>query len=93
MRRLVLLGIVALNVVALVAMAWDKLRAVRGGRRVPERTLLLLALPLAAPGALLGMWMFSHKTSKGGFKTRMLLVTLLNVALGVAVWRLVRGRF
>jgi len=92
-RRLVLLGFVALNVVALLAMAWDKLRAVRGGRRVPERTLLLLALPLAAPGALLGMWMFSHKTSKGSFKARMLVVTLLNVALGVAVWRLVRGRF
>ena len=88
-----LLGIIGLNVVALLAMAYDKLRAVRGGRRVPERTLLLLALPLAAPGAWLGMWMFSHKVSKGSFKARMLLVTLLNVALGVAVWRVVRGRF
>ena len=93
MRRLFLLGILALNVVAVVAMAIDKLRAVRGGPRISERSLLLLALPLAAPGAWLGMWMFSHKIRKGGFKAAMVLVTVLNVALGLAVWRLVRGRF
>ena len=93
MRRLFLVGLLALNVLAVIAMALDKLRAVRGGRRVPERTLLLLALPLAAPGAWLGMWMFSHKTSKASFKLAMVLVTLVNVALAFGVWRLVRGRF
>ena len=88
-----LLGIFALNVVAVLAMAMDKLRAVRGGRRVPERMLLLLALALAAPGAWLGMWMFSHKTNKRWFKVGMVVVTVLNVVLGIAVWRFVRGRF
>ena len=93
MRRLLLAGLLALNVLAVIAMAWDKLRAVRGGRRVSERALLLLALPLAAPGAWLGMWMFSHKTNKTSFKAAMIVVTLVNVALAVGVWRLVRGRF
>ncbi len=93
MRRLFLFGLVALNVLAVLAMAFDKLRAVRGGRRVRERTLLLLALPLAAPGAWLGMWMFSHKTRKPAFKGAMVVVTLVNVALAIGVWRLVRGRF
>jgi uncharacterized membrane protein YsdA (DUF1294 family) len=91
-RRLLLAGIVALNVIAVIAMAFDKLRAVRGGRRVPERTLLLLALPLAAPGTWLGLWMFSHKQSKRSFKLALWLVTFLNVAIGLLVWRAVRGR-
>lgn len=93
MRRFLLAAIVALNVVALLAMAYDKLRAVRGGRRVRERTLLLFALPLAAPGAWLGMWMFSHKTSSRSFRAAMWIVTAVNVALALGVWRLVRGRF
>lgn len=93
MRRLLLLALLALNAVAVLAVAWDKLRAVRGGQRVRERTLLLFALPLAAPGLWLGMWMFSHKTRKESFKLALVLVTALNVLLAIAVWRLVRGRF
>lgn len=92
MTRLFVLGLVALNVLAFVAFALDKLRAVRGGRRVSERALLLLALPLAAAGAWLAMWVFSHKTAKAPFRRLMWLVSVLNVLLLVALWRTLRLR-
>ena len=43
-------------------MGADKRLAQKGARRVPERKLFLLALLLGAPGGLLGMYAFRHKT-------------------------------
>ena len=44
------------------AMGADKYCARSGRRRVPEKRLFLLALLLGAPGGLLGMYAFRHKT-------------------------------
>ncbi|NLF27177.1 MAG: DUF1294 domain-containing protein [Clostridiales bacterium] len=60
---MVLLCAMALmSAAAFAAMGLDKLRARNGGRRVSERTLLLLAALLGAPGAYAGMMVFRHKT-------------------------------
>ena len=40
----------------------------RGRRRVPEATLLVAAGLFAAPGAVLGMYLFRHKTKKALFR-------------------------
>lgn len=45
----------------------DKGRAKSGKWRIPERTLLLLALIGGSLGALAGMIMFRHKTRKAKF--------------------------
>ena len=45
----------------------DKGRAKSGKWRIPERTLLLLALAGGSLGALAGMIMFRHKTRKPKF--------------------------
>lgn len=52
----------AMSAALFLLMGADKRLARRGGRRVPERTLFLLALLLGAPGGLLGMYVFRHKT-------------------------------
>ena len=57
----------AINVLALLAFGWDKTRANHRKRRVPERRLLWLAALGGSPGAVLGRWMFRHKTRKRGF--------------------------
>ena len=49
------LGLVAVtSLVSFAAYGFDKRRAATGGRRVPERTLLVLAFLGGWPGAILG---------------------------------------
>ena len=46
---------------------YDKLRAVRGGRRVPESALLALSLIGGALGGWAGMLIWRHKTRHASF--------------------------
>ena len=57
----------AINFTTWVAYGLDKGRAKSGKWRIPERTLLLLALIGGSLGALAGMIMFRHKTRKPKF--------------------------
>lgn len=57
----------AINALTLLAFGWDKLRARRRRKRVPERRLLWLAILGGSPGALVGRWIFGHKTRKRRF--------------------------
>ena len=62
------LGLVATTSVAsFAAYGFDKRRASTGGRRVPERTLHLLALLGGWPGAIVAQRRFRHKTKKVPF--------------------------
>ena len=71
----------ALNAVTVLVYGYDK--AIAGGtrRRVPERTLLALALLGASPGALLAMGLFRHKTAKVSFRRSMMVIVLVLLAL------------
>ncbi len=88
MTDVLLAAALALNVLVFLALGADKHFAARGRRRIPERTLLCLALPLAAPGAWLGMSVFRHKTRKRSFRWKMVGVTVLQLALLVLGLRL-----
>lgn len=54
--------VLALSLAGVLLMGWDKWQARRGGRRVPERVLLAVALAGGTPGVVLGMLLFRHKT-------------------------------
>lgn len=56
-----------INFTTWAAYGLDKGRAKSGKWRIPERTLLLLALIGGSLGALAGMIMFRHKTRKVKF--------------------------
>ena len=56
-----------INGLTLLVFGWDKLRARRRKRRVPESKLLWLAALGGSPGAFLGRWIFRHKSRKRGF--------------------------
>jgi uncharacterized membrane protein YsdA (DUF1294 family) len=60
----------AVNVVTLLLYGYDKAIAGSRMRRVPERSLLLVALVGGSVGALVGMHVFRHKTSKASFRWR-----------------------
>lgn len=74
----------AVNVVSFLVYGGDKLSARRGGRRVPERTLLLLALFGGSLGALLAMRLSRHKTRHWYFRYGVPVFFLLH--LGLLAW-------
>lgn len=85
----VYLGIV--NAAALFAFAFDKGRAMAGGRRVPERQLLAYAAIGGSPGALLARHVLRHKTRKQPFVNRLrAIVAVQVVGLGLLIWMVLR---
>ena len=77
---------VAVSAATWALFRWEKHRAGHGGRRVPERALVLLAWLGGYPGALLGMYAHKrrHKTNK-----RFVVVGVWAAAVAwvvVAVW-------
>lgn len=77
----VLLFLAALNVAGVGIMWWDKFRARTGGWRVPEKTLLGLALVGGSVGVLAGMRWFRHKTKHPQFYIGVPVIIALQVAV------------
>ena len=70
-----------MSLVAFITYGLDKQRAINGTRRVPERTLHLMALFGGWPGALLGQRQFRHKTQKVKFRVVFWLVVVLHLGI------------
>lgn len=87
LERIVLLTVVVMSTITFLVFAWDKRAARRKGRRVPERTLLLLAAALGSPGAFLAQDLLRHKTRKEPFRTRFWLIAGAQVFL-LLTWAL-----
>ena len=83
------LWVLALSVILFLYMGTDKGRAKTGARRVPERTLFLLAFLGGAPGGLLGMEIFRHKTRHWYFVWGFRLLTL--IWLAALIWLFTRS--
>ncbi len=90
MTHPIAISIYLLNLCAFVVYGVDKWRARRGKSRISERTLLLLALPFASPGALLAMRLFRHKTRKPSFQYRLAVIVVLH-AVALGYWLGTRG--
>lgn len=85
----ILAWLIAVSLLALLLYGYDK--AIAGGthRRVPEATLLGVALLGGSPGAFVAMVLFRHKTSKPAFLVPFALIVVLQVGL-IAAWAMVR---
>jgi len=73
--------LVAINVVTIIIYAMDKVKAKRGGWRVPESTLLLLAVVGGSIGAVLAMEWFHHKTLHAKFRYGIPAIIMIQVAI------------
>ena len=72
---------VFLNIATFLLFGFDKLMAKNKKGRVPELVLLLLSLFFGGIGAMFGMLVFNHKTSKIRFRFFVPLCALLNYYL------------
>lgn len=79
------LNILAVMGLATIVTFWvDKRRAVRGDRRIPERTLHALELLGGWAGAIAAMMLVRHKNRKASYWLVTALITAAHV--GVAAW-------
>lgn len=76
------------NLTAFIMMGIDKRKAVRDVRRISEKALLIACSLFAAPGGLLGMHVFHHKTRKLKFKLGVPLMLIAQLGVAFAVIRL-----
>jgi len=82
---LLMVALLALNAVSFLAFGWDKAMA-RGGRgRIPERTLLWLAVFGGSAGSIAGQRLFRHKTRKEPFRSRLNAIAGANLLCGAAL--------
>lgn len=69
--------ITVLSIISVIVTAHDKLSAERGGRRVPERTLLALSALGGSAVMLLMMYLIRHKTRHKKFMIGIPLIIIL----------------
>lgn len=85
-----LIGLAALylglSLATFIVYAVDKAAAKRSKRRVPEKSLHLLALAGGWPGALMAQHFLRHKSSKQPFRLFFWLTVILNVTTAVALF-------
>ena len=72
---------IGINVLTFLIYGIDKWKARRGKWRIPEDPLIWLAIAGGSIGALLGMYVFRHKTQHRKFTLSVLAILLVQVAL------------
>lgn len=81
MEKNLYIWLLLINLLTFVAFGIDKAKAVKGKYRIKEATLLLLSLLGGAPGGLVGMYLFHHKTRKLLFKFSVPLMLIIQAFL------------
>ena len=83
-----LLGYLAsVNLLAFTVYGADKRRAKKDKRRVPEKTLFLLAIIGGSVGGILGMRTFRHKTRHKQFSVGLPVILVVQIVLVVLLLR------
>ena len=76
-----LLSLILINATGLLLMLADKRRAVKKRWRIPEATLLFVAVIGGSLGGLIGMYLFRHKTRHLKFSAGLPVILILQVLL------------
>ena len=77
--------LVCINLALFAVMGADKAAAKRKRRRVPEATLLAIAVLGGSIGGIAGMLLFHHKTHKAAFFLGLPLILLAQIALAYLI--------
>lgn len=85
-QKLLLGWVIVLSVILFIVMGRDKAAAKQHRRRVPEATLLALAVIGGSAGGILGMLIFRHKTRHPVFFLGYPIILLCQAALGYFIF-------
>lgn len=81
MLRFILIYLLLINAVGLLVMLADKRKAQKKQWRIPEATLITIALMGGSIGSLAGMRLFHHKTRKPKFYIGIPAILIAQLAL------------
>ena len=84
--QVILLYILSVNLGGFIAFGIDKKRSIRSKWRIPEATLLTIALLGGSIGCLLGMKVFRHKTLKLLFSIGIPVMLALQIILIIVIF-------
>ena len=73
--------LIGVNLLTFLVFGLDKLKARQGKWRIPEATLIWLSIAGGSAGALLGMYLFRHKTQKRKFTLGIPVILIVQVVL------------
>lgn len=85
-EKILLIFLVLVNLAAFAMYGVDKRKAIKDQWRIPEKTLLLVALLGGSFGAFTGMQVFHHKTKHWKFLLGVPACMILHVVLAVLYW-------
>lgn len=81
MNSILLFFIIGINIITFTMYGIDKLKAKKGKWRIPEATLLLLAIVGGSIGAWCGMKVWHHKTMHKKFKYGVPMILMIQIGL------------
>lgn len=82
MKALIIVYMIVINLVSIIVTAYDKYAAIKGFRRIRERTLLLLSFFFGSFSMYITMLIIRHKTRKPKF---MISIPIMMIAQIVAL--------
>ena len=77
----ILIYLLAINLIGLLVMFIDKRKAKKGSWRIPEKSLLMVALLGGSIGTMIGMYWFRHKTKKLRFTIGFPVILITEIVL------------
>ena len=83
----ILYYLLGINILAFLVFGLDKWKARKDRWRIPEATLLMLAVAGGSAGALLGMLLFRHKTRHNKFRFGLPLILLTQLVIAFLLIR------
>lgn len=81
MVKIILIYVLAINLIAFLAYGIDKLKAKKNMWRIPEATLIWMAVAGGSIGAIIGMKVWHHKTLHKKFKFGIPAIIIIQIAL------------
>ena len=85
-ETLITVYLTAVNIAAFALMGADKATATRKRRRVPEKTLIIIAFMAGGAGILLGCGAFRHKIRKQGLMAVFWTIFIAEIIAAAAVY-------
>lgn len=86
MLQYAILWMLGINLWTMLRFRDDKRRAITGSRRIPEASLLQLAVLGGSPAAFAARHWFRHKTHKQPFSTDLMLIATAQIGIAIGLF-------